>query len=327
METFVDKLMDEIKTKESILCVGLDPQHRYIPAYILEQGYKKAKNKKGFEPIAQAIVIFNKKIIKATAPYAVVFKPQMAFYEAYGYWGVWAFEETVKACKKERLLVIEDAKRCDGGDTSKAYADGHLGRVTVYDPEAKTTPSFKPSFNVDAMTVVPWIGTSCVSPFVEAVKKFGKGIFIVDKTSFKPNSEIEQFMTINNRKVWEETAQLVQREWSKETEGEYGIRNVGVVMGATYPEDAVKMREILPDCFFLVPGYGKQGGGSDGAVSGAVKHTIKIIVNSSRGIIYAYQDEQFKRDSLEFEEAASVSAEFARDDLNGALKRAGKWLH
>jgi len=325
METFVDKLIEAINSKKSILCVGLDPQKRYIPEHILKQGYEEAENKEGFEPIARAIVIFNEAIIKATAPHAVVFKPQMAFYEAYGHWGVWAFEETVKMCKKKGVLVIEDAKRCDGGDTSKAYAAGHLGKVDIWTPEEETEETTqKPSFDVDAMTVVPWIGTSCLSPFVEAVKEFNKGIFIVDKTSFKPNSEIEQFTTTNNLKVWEELAKLVYDDWSRDTEGDSGFRNVGVVLGATYPEDAERMRQILPCCFFLVPGYGVQGGGSDGAVKGADDNGYGIIVNSSRGITYAYARDQFGCDPEEFAEAAAKAAEFAKNDLNAALERAGK---
>ncbi|MBZ9569458.1 orotidine-5'-phosphate decarboxylase [Patescibacteria group bacterium] len=317
MKTFVDKLMDAIQEKQSILCVGLDPQVRYIPEHILEQGYEMTKDPLSlFEPAARAFVIFFEDIIKATAPFAAIAKPQMAFYEAYKHWGVWAFEEIVKLCRRHDLLVLEDAKRSDGGDTAKAYAAGHLGKVDVWDP-VKSEIVKRPSFDVDAMTVMPGIGTSCLSPFVEVVKEFGKGIFVVDKTSFRPNSEVEQLVTKTGRKVWEETALLV-KQWSEGCEGESGINNIGVVMGATYPEEAVTMRELLPNCFFLVPGYGAQGGGADGAVKGG-----RVIVNSSRGIDYAFL-RKFKCDPKDFAQAAEKSAKFARDDLNQALKRAGK---
>jgi orotidine-5'-phosphate decarboxylase len=320
MKTFVDKLIDEIREKQSILCVGLDPQVRYIPKHILQQGYDEAEEKDGFEPTARAFVIYFEEIIKVTAPFAVIAKPQRAFYE-YSYWTDWAFEEIVKICKRYGLLTLEDAKRCDGGDTSKAYADGHLGEVDVWD-SVKSEIVKKPALDLDAMTVVPEIGTSCLAPFVDVVKQYGKGIFVVDKTSFTPNSEVEQLVTTSGLKVWEEIALMVQK-WSVGCEGEYGINNVGVVMGATYPEDAPRMRELLPNCFFLVPGYGAQGGGADGAVKGIRPDGLGIIVNSSRGIDYAYLKE-FKCDPKDFAEAARKSAEFSRNDLNQALKRAGK---
>lgn len=326
MKTFVDKLVAEIQKKESILCLGLDPQLKYLPPHILDRGYEEARHPFEFEPEARSIVIYFEEIIKAVAPYVVAAKPQMAFYEHYGHWGVWAFEKVVKACKENDLLVIEDAKRCDGGDTAVAYAQGHLGTVDTWDPQKREFFKELSIFDVDAMTVVPWTGTSGLSPFLEIVKKSGKGVFVVDKTSFKPNSEIEQLVTTSGRKVWEETALLV-KQWSQGCEGECGLNNVGVVMGATYPEDALKMREYLPDCFFLVPGYGAQGGEADGAVRGIRPDGLGVIVNSSRGIDYAYHPKfggPFQCDPKEFAEAARKAAEFARDDLNEALKRAGK---
>jgi orotidine-5'-phosphate decarboxylase len=323
MKTFVDELVKEIQKKQSILCVGLDPQLKYLPPHILDRGYDKARYHFEFEPEARAIVDYFEEIIKAVAPYAVAVKPQMAFYEHYGHWGVWAFEQIVKIAKENDLLVIEDAKRCDGGDTAKAYAEGHLGMVDVWNAkEQELTKEISP-YDVDAMTVIPQIGSSCLNPFVEIVKRNGKGIFVVDKTSFTPNSEVEQLVTTSGRKVWEEIALLVKK-WSEGCEGKCGLNNVGVVMGATYPEDAPKMREYLPDCFFLVPGYGAQGGGADGAVRGARKDGLGVIVNSSRDIDYAYQRERFKCDPKDFAQAAAKAAEFSRNDLNEALKRAGK---
>ena len=225
--------------------------------------------------------------------------------------------------------MLEDAKRCDGGDTAQAYAEGHLGKVGVWDKYSEKARVLHalPSLDVDAMTVVPYIGTSCISPFVDTVKEYGKGIFIVDKTSFAPNSEVEQLQTISGLKVWQEVALLV-KEWGKGCEGDYG-NNVGVVMGATYPEDALKMREILPDPFFLVPGYNLpegigQGGDANGAIKGIRDDGYGIIVNSSRGMTYAYRKGPFKCAPSDYIEAAAKAAEFGRDDLNAALKRAGK---
>jgi orotidine-5'-phosphate decarboxylase len=322
MKTFVDKLIEEIQEKKSILCVGLDPQIKYFPKHILEQGYKEAVDKSRFEPAARAITLFNRAVIEAIAKYAVIIKPQRAFYELYGPWGIMAFEQTVKFCKEAGLLVLEDAKRSDGGDTAWAYAKGHLGNVGVWRRDSNDLLEIQ-SLNVDAMTVMPQIGSSCVKPFVETAKKHGKGIFLVVKTSFIPNSEVEQINTKDGLKVWEEIASLVVEKWSGGCEGESGINNIGVVVGATYPEEGIRMRELLPDCFFLVPGYGAQGGGADGAIKGIMPSGLGVIVNSSRGINYAYLRD-FKCDQKDFAKAAGKAAEFARDDLNKALKKVSK---
>lgn len=327
MKTFTDKAIDAIKGKESVLCVGFDPQVKYIPPEILQRAWLESKNTSGFEPVARAFVIFNSEIARAVAPYATFAKPQMAFYEKYGHWGVWAFEKTKTICEKLGLVTLEDAKRSDGGDTAEAYAEGHLGEVDVWSGETQEIVR-RPSFNLDAMTVMAYIGSSCINPFVKVVKEFGKGIFIVDKTSFDPNSEVEQMDTITGRKVWEELAFLALK-WGQETEGEHGYRNVGVVMGATYPQDADIMREILgKNCFFLIPGYGAQGGGADGAVRGINKDGFGGIVNSSRGIIFAYREDvqkgKFACDPEDFAKAAANAADFARDELNTALINAGK---
>lgn len=322
METFIDRLVKEMRFKKSILCVGLDPQIKYIPKHILEKGYLEAETSgTTIEGVARAIVEFNRQIIEAVEPYVAIAKPQMAFYEKYGHWGVWALEETIVMCKEMGLLVLEDAKRCDGGDTAEAYAAGHLGEIESYEPNEGIVmdPSM---FDFDAMTVVPYIGESCLTPFLNAVKQYKKGIFVVCNTSFKPNSKVEQLQTVSGLKVWEEVALLV-RQWSDgpEYRGEFGS-NVGVVMGATYPEDAPRMRELLPDSTFLVPGYGAaQGGGATGAIAGIREDGFGLIVNQSRDINYAYTKDQFKCDPRNFADAAGKAAKFGRDDLNAALKK------
>lgn len=311
--TFTDRLIEAIKEKKSILCVGLDPQVQYLPPFFFGN-----PNLSGLEDVARAFLDFNLKIIDAVEPYCVAVKLQMAFYEAYGHYGVWAFEETIRHAKSKGLIVIEDAKRGDGGDTAQAYANGHLGAVDLLFGGKRA------SFDVDALTIHAWIGESCVNPFIKVAEKHGKGIFVVTKTSFKPNSVIEQLRDKLGLKVWQRLAMFVD-EWGQGTEGKYGYRNFGVVMGATYPEDAVEMRKILPNAWFLVPGYGAQGGGADGAVVGVNADGFGCVVNSSRGIIYAYRKDKFYCQPEKFAQAAGQAAKFARDDLNAALKRAKKF--
>jgi len=319
--TFTDKLIEAIGVKRSILNVGLDPQLKFMPPHLIKWACETYG--RGCEGIARLFLRFNKEIIDATSSFAVSVKPQIAFYEIYGHWGLFAFEQTQKYARKKGLQVITDAKRGDGGDTAKAYAAGHIGRIPMFADDFKTVIEVKSPLLADAVTIHAWIGSSCVGPFLEAVKKHGTGIFVVVKTSFTPNSEIEQINTCSGVPVWVKLAKMVA-EWGAGTEGKHGYRNFGIVLGATYPEDASRMREILPNTWFLIPGYGFQGGGSDGAVVGINEDGYGGIINSSRGIIAAWKKDQFRTTSEKFAEAAAKAAEFAQDDLNKALGRAGK---
>lgn len=321
--TFTDELVERIQAKKSILNVGLDPQLKFIPPHLVDWACEIYG--RGCEGIARLFIRFNQETIDAVSPFAVSVKPQIAFYEIYGHWGLFAFEQTVKYAHKKGLLVVTDAKRGDGGDTAQAYADGHIGRVPMFQRGASESLSrAKSPLLTDALTIHGWIGSSCINPFLAAVKEYGTGIFVVVKTSFTPNSEIEQTETSAGIPVWVELAGKVA-EWAKGTEGKCGYQNFGVVLGATYPDDAPKMREILPNGWFLIPGYGAQGGGADGAVVGVNKDGFGGIVNSSRGVIAAWSREQFRTTPKKYIKATAKAAEFARDDLNGALKRAGKY--
>ena len=325
METFTDRLMEKMDEKQSILCVGLDPQFKYIPVQIRTEAFQKYG--RTFKGIAVAYLEFNKQIIDAVEPYAAIVKPQFSFYLLRS-WAVWAFEETIDYAKKKGLLVLTDAKVEDGGDTAQAYANNHLGKADFWPEDPVNSPdefTKMPVFDEDALTVTAWIDNPMMKPFVETVKEHGKGVFVVDKTSFKPESRMQEAMTSNGIKNWELLATFVD-EWGRGTEGERGYRNIGVVLGATYPTDAPRMQELLPKVFKLIPGYGKgQGGGADGAVAVINNDGYGGIVNDSRGIDYAYfKDEQFKCNPEDFADASAKVAEFDRDDLNAALRRAGK---
>lgn len=338
MNTFVDELITTIEKKQTILCGGDDPQVRYIPEEILQQGWEEAKDKSGFEPMARAFVIFNKAVIKAMVPYIAVIKPNRAFYEAYGSWGIWALEETIKFAREQGLLVLIDAKCADGSDTAMMDAKGWIGKVDKWTPDDGITQ--EPSYDVDAVTMVGYIADSAVDPFVKEVKesmrehierelRSGKGVFIVDKTSFKPNSRVEQLETKSGLKVWQEVALLV-KEWREGTEGTNGYFNVGVVMGATFEEDAPFMRETLPKCFFLAPGYSLpgglgQGGGADGAIAGIDENGLGVIANISRGGTFAYIKGMFQCEPGNYLDATEKAVKFGRDDLNNAIvRRLGK---
>lgn len=341
MKTFTDKLIAEIERKRTILCGGDDPQTRYIPEEILRQGWEQAKDKSGFEPIAKAFVIFNKAVIKVIAPYIAVLKPNRAFYEAYGYWGMWALAETIKFAKEQGLLVLIDAKCGDGSDTAMMDAKGWIGKVDKWTPDKGIIQ--EPSYDVDAVTMVPYIADSAVDPFVEEVKesmkehiegelRSGKGIFVIAKTSFKPNSRVEQLKTVSGLKVWQEVAGFVKewREGTKGTKGTNGYFNIGVVMGATFEEDVPFMRKTLSKCFFLAPGFSLpgglgQGGGAYGSTAGIDENGFGVIPNISRGGTFAYIKGLFKCEPENYLVAAEKAVIFGRDDINKAIvRRLGK---
>ena len=320
-------MIEAIYAKKSVLNIGLDPQMKFMPPHLVQ--WAIGRWGKSFEAVGRLYARFNQEIIDATWPFATSVKPQAAFYEIYGHWGWWALEETIAYAKSKGLQVITDAKRGDGSDTAIAYADGHIGQVNLF---GDMWPS---PIRVDAVTIHAYIGTSCLKPFLEAVKKYGTGIFVVDKTSFKPNSEVEQIKAESGLPVWQELAKLVDN-WGKGSEGGYGYRNVGVVMGATYPEDARIMRKLLPNSWLLVPGYGKQSEdmtpeeAADNAVVSFNDDGLGSSVNTSRSVLMAWQSEQFRCEPEQFATiGAAKAAEFSCSELNAALKRAGKgtaWL-
>jgi orotidine-5'-phosphate decarboxylase len=288
-----------------------------------------------FQAVSWLFYEFNRQIIDAVGDIVPCVKPQMAFYEDYGKYGIDAFEETVEYAHSKGLLVIGDAKRGDGGDTADAYADGYLGQVPFFakheSGETALTRETSP-IRVDCMTVHGYIGEDCVCRFIKTAKEHGTGIFVVTKTSFKPNSAVEQIKTAtlddSEIPVWQRLAHFLDA-WGEGTEGACGLRNVGVVMGATYPEDAPTMRKILPNSIFLIPGFGGQGASADDAVAGIRADGFGGIVNNSRNLIYAWQNKKgrYQCESEKFADATRCQAIEDRDTLIEACKKAGKWPH
>jgi orotidine-5'-phosphate decarboxylase len=323
-KNFADRVIKAIHDNMSYLCVGLDPQLRYFPPHILK--YCAKKYGPGFRAAAEAIIMFNKGIIDATNEFAFGFKPQMAFYEKYGHEGVKAFEETVDYALLTGKIVIEDGKREDGDDTARAYADGHLGQVDIIGEDG-TLVQVDNAYKVDALTITPWIEEPNFKPFLEVIAREGRGVFVVTRTSFKPTSSLQEMAGADGEKGWIKLAKKV-RELGESVRGENGYSSVGVVMGATYPEDASIMKEILPDAFKLIPGFGIQKGTADDAVVCVNDDGFGIIPNNSRGTNYAYHPRfkmEFQCDPRSYSLAAAKASQQARDALNAAvLKRIGK---
>ena len=301
----IQKLIEKIQKTKAPICVGLDPMLNYIPEHILKKSFGEFGET--LEGAADAIWNFNKEIVDHTWDLIPSVKPQIAMYEQFGIEGLKAYDKTVKYCQEKGLVVIGDAKRGDIGSTSAAYATAHLGKVKVGN-------SICSAFNTDFLTVNPYLGTDGVKPFVDVCNAEDKGIFVLVKTS-NPSSGEFQDRLIDGKPLYEHVAAKVV-EWGEDSmDGAYS--NVGAVVGATYPEQLTELREKLPHTFFLVPGYGAQGGGAQD-VAGAFKDGIGAVVNSSRGIMCAYKKQEL--DERAFAKAARAEAIRMRDDIMSVVK-------
>jgi len=288
---FSDKLITKIR-KTSPICVGLDPHIDMIPSYLLKD-----------YSIGNAIAKFNEEIIDAISDLVPVVKPQIAFYEQFGIEGLQALKVSIEYAKEKGLLVLMDAKRNDIGSTAAAYAKAFLA------PEG--------DFESDALTVTPYLGSDGIKPFIELCQKHEKGLFILLKTSNPSSGELQDLILENGNPVYSQMANLIS-QWSNDTIGQQGFNNIGVVVGATYPEEAEWLRKELSNQFFLVPGYGAQGGGAKDVLPCFNSSGEGAIVNSSRGILYAYK----KRGDLkgnQFAEAARDAVLEMKKDLESVL--------
>ena len=278
----ISKLVNEIKKKNAPVVVGLDPQLKFIPEFILSKWIKEKGE--SLEAVAEAFFEFNKAIIDAVYDIVPAVKPQIAMYEQYGIPGLVVYKRTVDYAHEKGLIVIGDIKRGDIGSTSESYAIGHLGTVKIGESLIKP-------FDEDIVTVNPYLGTDGVKPFVDVCKKEGKGIFVLVKTS-NPSSGEFQDREIDGRPLYEIVADKVI-EWGSDVM-DNDFSEVGAVVGATYPEMGKVLRELMPKAYILVPGYGAQGASGKDLKEYFNNDGLGAIVNSSRGIIAAYKSENYK---------------------------------
>lgn len=305
----INRLVNRIKETGAPIVVGLDPMLGYIPGQILEKAFSEYGET--LEGAAQAIWEFNRGIIDNACDLIPAVKPQIAMYEQFGVEGLKAFEKTVKYCKEKGLVVIGDVKRGDIGSTSAAYATAHLGRVTVGANRIA-------AFDEDFATVNPYLGSDGVKPFVKVCQEEKKGIFVLVKTS-NPSSGEFQDRLIDGRPLYEHVGEKVA-QWGEECMGD-SYSYVGAVVGATYPEMGKILRKIMPKAYILVPGYGAQGGKGADLVHFFNEDGLGAIVNSSRGIIAAWQQEKYGKYGAEhFGEASRAAVLDMREDIAQALQ-------
>ncbi len=303
----IDKLIKKIIAMQNPTCVGLDTSFNYLPEEMRE-------GVKTFSGVAKAIKEFNKNIIDCVCDIVPAVKVQIAYYEAYGVEGLKAFDYTLKYAKKKGLTVIADCKRNDIGSTASCYSAAYLGKTDV-------GGSLLNAYKCDMLTVNGYLGTDGIKPFVEDIKKYNKSIFVLVKTSNPSSGELQNLRLENGQTVYEKMGGLVG-SWGEGTKGRYGYTEVGAVVGATHPEEAEILRKQMPATFFLIPGYGAQGGSAQMLKVCFDKRGLGGIVNSSRGIICAYKNEKYA--GKNYAEAARLACIDMQRDLANAIGKMGK---
>lgn len=307
MKKAIDLLIEKIKETNNPTVMGLDPRYEMLPECI------KNKYGKDVKSVCEGILEYNKNLIDNTYDIIPAVKPQIAFYEMFGIEGMKCFKETCKYAKEKGMIVIADIKRGDIGTTAAGYSNAYLGRTLVGDSEE----SF---YDIDWVTVNPYLGIDGVKPFIEDCIKYNKGIFVLVKTSNKSSGELQDLKLEDGKTVYEKVAELVN-SWGEELIGEHGYSSIASVVGATYPIQIKKLREIMPNSYFLIPGYGAQGGKAEDIALG-FENGLGGIVNASRSLMCAFKSDRWKDKFSDEEYAKATRAEAIRmrDELNSAIK-------
>ena len=298
-----DILQEKIREKKNPTVAGLDARIEYVPEYIRKAAFEQYGV--GLKGAVEAIWQFNVGLIDALCDIVPAVKPQSAYYENLGWQGMEMLERTIRYAKEKGLFVIVDIKRGDIGSTATAYAEGWLSGAPIEGQVFK-------SFDADCVTLNGYMGSDSIKPFLEAAKGEDKCAFVLVKTSNPGSGELQDVKAADGRTIYEVMGEL-NEQIAAGTEGKYGFTMAGAVTGATYPQQIQDLRSRLPHTFFLVPGYGAQGG-----TAADVKYAFNekghgAIVNSSRGIMCAWK--KTGGDGHDFQEAARNAAIAMRDDI------------
>ncbi|MDR0963885.1 MAG: orotidine-5'-phosphate decarboxylase [Clostridium sp.] len=305
----IELLIEQIKKKNAPIVVGLDPTLSIVPKEVLDR--RIAQMGETLEAAAQAVWDFNRSIIDAIYDLIPAVKPQIAMYEQFGVPGLAVFHKTVTYCKQKGLLVIGDVKRGDIGSTSEAYAQAHLGTITI------GHTSHQP-FGEDFATVNPYLGSDGIRPFLKVCKEANKGIFILVKTSNPSSGELQDRL-VDGKPLYEHLARMVDA-WGQELMHD-AYSDVGAVVGATYPEVGQSLRKLMPKAYILVPGYGAQGAAAKELGPFFNRDGLGAIINSSRGILAAYQDPRYASyGEAGYADAARAAVLAMRADIETAIR-------
>ena len=304
-----DRLIEKIIETGNPTVAGLDPKLDFVPAFIKDECFKKYG--KTLEGAAAALFEFNKALIDALYDIVPAVKPQAAYYEMYGWQGVKALADTIAYARSKGMFVITDGKRNDIGTTMEAYATAHLGETAIVNTSVE-------AFGADALTVNGYLGSDGINPLLKICEEKDKGIFVLVKTSNPSSGELQDRL-LGDKTLYETMGSMCE-SWGEASRGKYGYSAVGAVVGATYPEMLGELRAKLPHTFFLVPGYGAQGGGAQDAKYAFDDHGLGAIINSSRGIMCAWKNQDGMTEN-DFDAAARAEALRMRDDLRSVINR------
>ena len=308
MKNIIDQLIEKIKIMKNPTVIGLDPRYEMLPKCV------KDKYPKTLEGVGQAIIEYNKALIDAIYDIIPAIKPQIAFYEMYGIPGMQAFKVTCEYAKQKGMFVIADIKRGDIGSTAQGYSNAYLGKTKIEENEQSL-------YDIDFVTVNPYMGTDCVKSFIDDCKKYNKGLFILVKTSNPSSGELQDEKLENGEEVYTRVAKYVEK-WGEELRGEYNYSSISAVVGATYPEQLKQLRQIAPHTYFLIPGYGAQGGKAEDIALGFDENGLGGIVNASRSLMCAYKSDMWKNKFEEKDYAKATRAEALRmkEELGSKIK-------
>jgi len=302
----IDVLTKKIKEKNNPTVAGLDPKLDYVPKHIKEKNFKQFG--KTAKAAAASIFEFNCGLIDALCDVVPAVKPQSAYYEMLGPSGAAVFKDTIDYAKGKGLYVIADVKRNDIGSTAEAYAAAYLGYTEI--EGEKIAP-----YGADSATVNAYLGTDGIEPFLKICKGLGKSIFVLVKTSNKSSGEFQN-RDMEGKPLYERVAEMMN-EWSKDLMTPCGYSEVGAVVGATYPEEQKRLRALLPNAYFLVPGYGAQGASASDIKNAFDKNGMGAIVNSSRAIMCAWK--KTDKNGEDYMDAARKEAVRMRDEIMSVL--------
>ncbi len=303
-----DRLIEKIESMNNPTVAGLDPRLEYIVDDVKARAFERYGG--GLEGAAAAILEWGKGMIDALCDIVPAVKPQLAYYERFGWQGVRCLAETIEYARARGMYVIADGKRNDIGSTMEAYADAWLG-------ETETPDGFIEPFGADALTVNGYLGSDGINPPLRLCEKYDKGIFVLVKTSNPSSGELQDRMVAGGGSVSEEIGRLCGRLGAESARAsKYGYSAIGAVVGATYPEQLAQLRREFSNIFFLVPGYGAQGGGAKDVAGAFDGNGRGAIINSSRGIICAWK----KRPDVCWQTAARDEAINMRDAIAAAIK-------
>ncbi|MCL2646279.1 MAG: orotidine-5'-phosphate decarboxylase [Phycisphaerales bacterium] len=303
---FADRLLAAIDEKKTPLIVGLDPVYENLPPAIT--GHRELNDDQDLEVAVDAILEYCTRLLKVVAPLVPAVKINSAFFEQYYWYGMEAFHALVQEAAAHGLIVINDAKRADIGNTSERYAS-----ATLADPGFA---SMDDTVGADAVTVNPYMGSDSLAPFIKTAKEFNKGLFVLVRTSNPGAAEIQDANLSDGNPVYQHVGKLVAK-WGAEMIGVRGYSSIGAVVGATNPGQLAALRWLLPQTLFLVPGYGAQGGTAADIAKAFKADKTGAIINSSRAIIYAHKSSQYA--GMDWQKAVELATLAAKTEIAQAL--------